>query len=87
MIPLRILINPLNSWITLLPMGHLFTTTSVAIKKRMSNPTARDDVLSHWLNASRKNPDKLSLRKPMSMLERAQNQFLVPISPSPLMLG
>ncbi|KAF5236869.1 hypothetical protein FANTH_11111 [Fusarium anthophilum] len=59
--PLRILINPLNSWLLLLPMGHLYKTTSIAIKKHLSNPKARNDMVTHWLSAQQKS-SKLTLR-------------------------
>ncbi|EXK23604.1 hypothetical protein FOMG_19635 [Fusarium oxysporum f. sp. melonis 26406] len=59
--PLRILINPLNSWLLLLPMGHLYWTTSIAIKKRLSNPKACNDMVTHWLGARQKS-GKLTLR-------------------------
>lgn len=60
---LRIFVNPLNSWIFLLPMGQLFTRTLTAIEKRMQNSDARYDMLSHWLDAHKKHPDKLSFRQ------------------------
>ncbi|EGU87521.1 hypothetical protein FOXB_01961 [Fusarium oxysporum f. sp. conglutinans Fo5176] len=60
--PLRILINPLNSWLLLLPMGRLYRTTSVAIKKRLNNPEAHNDMVAHWLGAQQKSGE-LSLRK------------------------
>ncbi|EWY80070.1 hypothetical protein FOYG_16863 [Fusarium oxysporum NRRL 32931] len=60
--PLRILINPLNSWLMLLPMGRLYRTTSVAIKKRLNNPEAHNDMVAHWLSVYEKS-DKLSLRE------------------------
>ncbi|KAI3572087.1 cytochrome P450 [Fusarium oxysporum f. sp. albedinis] len=60
--PLRILINPLNSWLLLLPMGRLYRTTSVAIKKRLNNPEAHNDMVAHWLGAHQKSGG-LSLRK------------------------
>ncbi|KAG9249710.1 cytochrome P450 [Emericellopsis atlantica] len=52
LVPLRILVNPLTSWMLLLPMGKLYRTTSAAVRKRMSNPNAGKDMLSHWLRAS-----------------------------------
>ncbi|KAG9249372.1 cytochrome P450 [Emericellopsis atlantica] len=52
LVPLRILVNPLTSWMLLLPMGRLYRTTSVALRKRMSSPNAGKDMLSHWLRAS-----------------------------------
>ena len=52
LVPLRILVNPLTSWMLLLPMGRLYRTTSAALRKRMSNPNAGKDMLSHWLRAS-----------------------------------
>jgi len=61
-LPLRILVNPLNSWAALLPMGHLFTTTSAAIRRRDISDEARCDVLEHWINASRGSSGQLSLR-------------------------
>lgn len=60
--PLRILINPLNSWLLLLPMGRLYRTTSVAIKKRLHNHEAHNDMVAHWLGAQQKSGE-LSLRK------------------------
>lgn len=62
MTPLRILVNPLNSWLMLLPMGQLYRTTSAALKKRMNNPGAYGDILSHWLDAQKKS-DRLSFRE------------------------
>ncbi|KAK2471841.1 hypothetical protein H9L39_16524 [Fusarium oxysporum f. sp. albedinis] len=60
--PLRLLINPLNSWLLFLPMGRLYRTTSVAIKKRLNNPEAHNDMIAHWLGAQQKSGE-LSLRK------------------------
>lgn len=53
--------NPLTSWLMLLPMGHLYRTTSAALKQRLVNHEARHDMLSHWLKA-RGQSGKLSLR-------------------------
>lgn len=44
-------------------MGRLFNTTSAAIKKQINNSDAGYDMLSHWLNANKNNPNKLSLRE------------------------
>jgi hypothetical protein len=54
MIPLRILVNPLNSWFMLLPMGQLYRTTSAAMEKRVRTADAYGDMLSHWLSAREK---------------------------------
>lgn len=61
-VPLRILINPLNSWVMLLPMGHLYKTTSAAMNKRMNSANTDHDILSNWLNVREKSA-KLSLRE------------------------
>ncbi|KAK7575252.1 hypothetical protein V3481_017216 [Fusarium oxysporum f. sp. vasinfectum] len=42
-------------------MGHLYWTTSIAIKKRLSNPKACNDMVTHWLGARQKS-GKLTLR-------------------------
>lgn len=60
-LPLRILVNPLNSWAMFLPMGRLYRTTSAALNERMKKKGEYDDMISHWLQARDKS-DKLSLR-------------------------
>lgn len=54
--------NPVITWTGLLPMGHLFDTAAVAMKKRKINPDARFDIAAHWFKTQRENPDKLSTR-------------------------
>jgi len=62
MVPLRILVNPLNSWILMLPMGKLFASTSATLKRRLKNPDSGHDILSHWLDEHKKYPDQLTFR-------------------------
>lgn len=54
--------NPIITWTGLLPMGHLFDTAAVAMKKRKENPDARFDIAAHWFKTQRENPGKLSNR-------------------------
>lgn len=54
--------NPVITWSGLLPMGHLFDTAAVAMKKRKENPDARFDIAAHWFKTQRENPGKLSNR-------------------------
>ncbi|ORY63884.1 cytochrome P450 [Pseudomassariella vexata] len=55
--------NPVVTWLGVLPMGHLFDTTTRAMKKRQKNPDARFDIAAHWFRMQQKNPDRLSLRQ------------------------
>lgn len=54
--------NPLMTKTGLLPMGHLYNTTIKALNKRLTDTTARFDMVAHWFKAQRNSPDLLSLR-------------------------
>lgn len=40
--------NPFVTSLGVLPMGHLFDTTMIALKESQENPDARPDLVSHW---------------------------------------
>lgn len=48
--------NPVLTWLGLLPMGHLFTVSKVALEWRKANPDARFDIVAHWLREQKKPP-------------------------------
>ncbi|KAG9250652.1 cytochrome P450 [Emericellopsis atlantica] len=62
LIPLRILVNPLTSGMMFLPMGHLYRTTSNAMRVRMKDHGSERDILSQWLREWERHP-KLTLRQ------------------------
>lgn len=57
------LVNPLTTWLGLLPLGFIYNTTLEAVKERETNPDARFDGLALWMKTHRDAPDRLSLRE------------------------
>ena len=57
-----IVANPFVTWLQVMPMGHLFNTTMVAIGERERNPDARFDIAAHWFKTLKQHPERMQLR-------------------------
>ncbi|KUI71583.1 Pisatin demethylase [Cytospora mali] len=55
-----LLSNPFMTWLSILPFGHIFDTTTGAIKEREKNPEARFDAVAHWFRYLEQNPDRMA---------------------------
>lgn len=56
------LANPLMTWLSIMPMGHLFNTTRSVLQEREQNMNARFDAVQYWFKQNEKFPEKLSIR-------------------------
>lgn len=54
--------NPFMTWLNILPMGHLFDTTTKAIDDRLENRDSRFDALAHWFRSVERHPESVSMR-------------------------
>ena len=57
-----LLANPLMTWLSILPMGHLFNTTRSVLGERKRNMNARFDAVQYWFQQNEKYPEKLTIR-------------------------
>ncbi|KAK3906033.1 cytochrome P450 [Staphylotrichum tortipilum] len=57
-----IVANPFVTWLQVMPMGHLFNTTMIAINERERNPDARFDIAAHWFKMLKQHPERMVLR-------------------------
>lgn len=55
-------LNPLVTWLSIMPYGHIFDTVFKTIAQRRSNPDARYDCLAHWLKSHEENPARLTMK-------------------------
>lgn len=62
-INIGLLANPVVTWLSIMPMGHLFNTTKRVLADREKSPEARFDAVSYWFKQHSQNPDKLSVRE------------------------
>ncbi|RAR11890.1 cytochrome P450 [Stemphylium lycopersici] len=60
---IALLANPVMTYMSLLPMGHLFDTVKTVLAERGKNLNARYDAVQYWLKQHEKHPDKLSMRE------------------------
>ncbi|KAK7750867.1 hypothetical protein SLS62_007266 [Diatrype stigma] len=56
------LMNPVNTWLQILPIGYIYDTVIKAISERQRNPDARFDVVAHWFKMLQEHPERLNLR-------------------------
>jgi hypothetical protein len=61
-INVALLANPIMTWLSIMPMGHIFETTNPALAGREDSPSAHFDLVSYWLKQHTQYPDKLSMR-------------------------
>ncbi|KAL4733347.1 cytochrome P450 [Aspergillus similis] len=53
--------NPLLSKLNLLPNNHVFDTTMAALRRRETNPHARNDMVEHWKRTLKEHPDQMTI--------------------------
>ncbi|CAO2654611.1 Nn.00g113440.m01.CDS01 [Neocucurbitaria sp. VM-36] len=61
-INIALLANPVVTWLSIMPMGHLFDTTKAVMADREKNANARYDAVQYWFKQHEKHPDKLTVR-------------------------
>ncbi|KAF1810375.1 cytochrome P450 [Eremomyces bilateralis CBS 781.70] len=62
-INIALLANPLVTWLSIMPMGHLFDLTKAVLTDREKNPNARYDAIQYWFKQNERHPDKLTIRE------------------------
>jgi cytochrome P450 len=62
-INIALLANPVMTWLTFLPMGHLFDTVKDVLADREENANTRYDAVQYWLNQHERHPGKLTIRE------------------------
>ncbi|KAF4461647.1 Pisatin demethylase [Fusarium albosuccineum] len=62
-INIALLANPVVTWLSIMPMGHLFNTTAAVLADREKNPETRFDAISYWFKQHKQHPDKLTIRE------------------------
>ena len=58
-----LLANPVVTWLSIMPMGHLFDTTAAVLADRAHSPDKRFDAVQYWFKQRDQHPDKLSVRE------------------------
>jgi hypothetical protein len=58
-----LLANPVMTWLSILPMGHLFDTVKTVLVDREKNANTRYDAVQYWLKQHERHPDKLTIRE------------------------
>lgn len=58
-----LLVNPVTTWLGVLPLGFIYNASKDAVDQRRNNPDSRFDGLASWLKTSQENPERLSLRE------------------------
>lgn len=61
-INIALLANPLITWLSILPMGHLFNTTRSVLQEREQNMNVRFDAVQYWFKQNERFPEKLTIR-------------------------
>jgi cytochrome P450 len=62
-INIALLANPVVTWLSIMPMGHLFDTTKAIMADREHSPDKRFDAVQYWFKQHEQHPDKLSVRE------------------------
>jgi len=60
---IALLANPIMTWLSILPMGHLFDTVTSVLADREKNENARYDAVQYWFKQHEKHPDKFTKRE------------------------
>ncbi|RYO98648.1 hypothetical protein DL766_001052 [Monosporascus sp. MC13-8B] len=56
------LMNPLTTWLQILPTSQLLNTAMETVSERQKNVDAHSDLVAHWLKAMQQYPDRLTLQ-------------------------
>ncbi|RYN20880.1 hypothetical protein AA0112_g10469 [Alternaria arborescens] len=62
-INIALLANPIMTWLSILPMGHLFDTVKAVLAEREKNENARYDAVQYWFKQHERHPDKFTIRE------------------------
>ncbi|KAI4688330.1 hypothetical protein J4E81_007926, partial [Alternaria sp. BMP 2799] len=62
-INIALLANPIMTWLSILPMGHLFDTVTFVLADREKNENVRYDAVQYWFKQHEKHPDKFTIRE------------------------
>ncbi|KAI4931464.1 hypothetical protein J4E85_004057 [Alternaria conjuncta] len=62
-INIALLANPIMTWLSILPMGHLFDTVTSVLADREKNENARYDAVQYWFKQHEKYPGKFTIRE------------------------
>jgi cytochrome P450 len=62
-INIALLANPVMTWLSLLPMGHLFDTVTSVLAQREKNENARYDAVQYWFKQHHRHPDGFTVRE------------------------
>lgn len=62
-INIAFLANPVVTWLSIMPMGHLFDTTKAVLAERKNNMNARFDAVQYWFKQHEQHPEKLTVRE------------------------
>lgn len=62
-INIALLANPVVTWLSIMPMGHLFDTTKAVLAEREKNMNARFDAVQYWFRQREQHPDRLTIRE------------------------
>ncbi|KAI4914601.1 hypothetical protein J4E90_004632 [Alternaria incomplexa] len=60
---IALLANPIMTWLSILPMGHLFDTVTSVLADREKNENARYDAVQFWFKQHEKYPEKFTKRE------------------------
>lgn len=62
-INIALLANPVMTWLSIMPMGHLFDTTKAVLIDREGNMNSRFDAVQYWFKQHAQHPEKLTMRE------------------------
>ncbi|KAI8943409.1 hypothetical protein NX059_001421 [Plenodomus lindquistii] len=62
-INIALLANPVVTWLSIMPMGHLFDTVKGVMADRKKNLNARFDSVQYWFKQHEQHPDKITVRE------------------------
>lgn len=60
---IALLANPVMTWLSIMPMGHLFDTTKALVTDREKNMNTRFDAVQYWFKQHEQHPIKLTMRE------------------------
>jgi len=60
---IALLANPIMTWLSILPMGHLFDTVTSVLADRERNENVRYDAVQYWFKQHEKQPDRFTKRE------------------------
>lgn len=62
-VSIALLANPAVTWLSIMPMSHLFDTTKAVLVERANNLNTRFDAVQYWFKQHDQHPDKLTVRE------------------------